>query len=41
MLGFVKFYLDNANQLAEEVGYVPMPDDLLAEQQAKVEPFLP
>ena len=41
VLGFVKFYLDNANQLAEEVGYVPMPDDLLAEQQAKVEPFLP
>jgi len=41
ILGFIKFYIDNANALSEEVGYVPMPDDLLAEQEAKVEPFLP
>ena len=41
VLGFTKFYLDNTNTLAAEVGYVPMPEDLLAEQQAKLEPFLP
>ena len=41
VLGFVNFYLENANQLTEEVGYVPMPDDLLAEQVAKLEPYLP
>lgn len=41
ILGFIKFYIDNANALSEEVGYVPLPDDLLAEQEAKVEPFLP
>jgi len=41
VLGFVHFYLANTNTLSEEVGYVPMPDDLLAEQQAKLEPFLP
>jgi phosphate transport system substrate-binding protein len=41
VLGFVNFYLENAAALVEEVGYVPMPDDLAAEQAAKVEPFLP
>jgi phosphate transport system substrate-binding protein len=41
VLGFINFYLENTNVLSEEVGYVPMPDDLLAEQTAKVEPFLP
>lgn len=41
VVGFIQFYLDNTNALSEEVGYVPLPDDLLAEQQAKLEPFLP
>lgn len=41
MLGFVKFYLDSVDQLVPEVGYVTMPSDLLADQQAKIEPFLP
>jgi phosphate transport system substrate-binding protein len=41
VLGFAKFFLDNTNVLSEEVGYVPMSDELLAEQQAKLEPFLP
>jgi phosphate transport system substrate-binding protein len=41
ILGFVQFYLDNTNVLSEEVGYVPLPEDVLAEQQAKIEPFLP
>jgi phosphate transport system substrate-binding protein len=41
VLGLANFYLENANALSEEVGYVPMPEDLLAEQVAKIEPFLP
>jgi phosphate transport system substrate-binding protein len=41
VLGFVNFYLDNANELVQDVGYVPMPESLLAQQKAKIEPFLP
>ncbi|HUF52329.1 MAG TPA: PstS family phosphate ABC transporter substrate-binding protein [Dehalococcoidia bacterium] len=41
VLGFTKFYLDNANELVLDVGYVPMPEDLLAGAKAKIEPFLP
>lgn len=41
VLGFTKFYLDNTVTLVPDVGYVTMPDDLLAEQLAKIEPFLP
>lgn len=41
MLGFMNFYIENTNALSEEVGYVPLPDDLLAEQVTKIEPFLP
>ena len=41
VLGFVKFYVDNMNTLAKEVGYISLPDDLLKTQQAKVEPYLP
>jgi phosphate transport system substrate-binding protein len=41
VLGFVNFYMENAEALVTDVGYVPMPDDLLAEQTAKIEPFLP
>jgi phosphate transport system substrate-binding protein len=41
VLGFVKFYLDNTEALVEEVGYVTLPEDLLGEQEAKIEPFLP
>lgn len=41
ILGFVKFYLDQATQLVAEVGYVSLPADLLAQQQAKIQPFLP
>ena len=41
VLGFVNFYMENTNQLTEEVGYVPMPDDLLAEQVGKLAPYLP
>jgi phosphate transport system substrate-binding protein len=41
VLGFVKFYVDNMNALAEEVGYISLPEDLLNAQKGKVEPFLP
>ena len=33
---FAKFYMDNTNKLAAEVGYVPLPDDKLAEAKAKL-----
>lgn len=41
VLGFVKFYLDNAKALVAEVGYINIPEDLLAHMQAKIEPFQP
>lgn len=41
VLGFVKFYLDNLEELVPQVGYVTMPPDLAAQQVAKIEPFLP
>lgn len=41
ILGFVNFYLENANVISEEVGYVPLPDDVLAGEYAKVETYLP
>ncbi|MEX2159670.1 MAG: PstS family phosphate ABC transporter substrate-binding protein [Dehalococcoidia bacterium] len=41
VLGFVNFYLENAEALVTDVGYVPMPEDLFAEQVAKIEPYLP
>jgi phosphate transport system substrate-binding protein len=41
VLGLVQFFLDNANVLSTEVGYIPMTEDALAEQLARVEPFLP
>jgi hypothetical protein len=33
----VQFYLDNSQELVPEVGYVQLPDDVHAEQVAKVE----
>jgi phosphate transport system substrate-binding protein len=41
VLGLVKFYLDNTAELVKEVGYINLPGDLLAKNQAKVAPFLP
>jgi phosphate transport system substrate-binding protein len=41
VLGFVNFYLDNTPTIVPEVGYINIPDDLLADQKAKIEPFLP
>ncbi|MNP60940.1 Phosphate-binding protein PstS precursor [compost metagenome] len=33
---FVNFFVDHAGELATEVGYVPLPDDKLAESKAKL-----
>lgn len=41
VLGFINFYLESLNDIVPEVGYVTMPEDLLEEQFAKLEPFLP
>jgi phosphate transport system substrate-binding protein len=41
VLGFVNFYLENVLSLVGDVGYVPMPEDQLALQVAKIEPYLP
>lgn len=36
---FVNFYLDQAPQLAREIGYVPMPDSLYQKQKEKFKAF--
>jgi phosphate transport system substrate-binding protein len=41
VLGFINFYLETLGAIVPEVGYVTMPDDLVAEQTAKLEAFLP
>lgn len=41
VLGFVNFYLENSQTLVTEVGYVELPDDVHADQVAKIETFLP
>ncbi len=40
VLGFVNFYLQNVPTLVSQIGFVQMPDALLQEQFAKLEPFL-
>ncbi|MPZ22292.1 MAG: phosphate ABC transporter substrate-binding protein PstS family protein [Dehalococcoidia bacterium] len=41
IVGFLQYYLDNLETLVPEVGYVNLPDDTLAEQQSKIDPYLP
>jgi len=41
VLGYVHFFVENSQVLAEEVGYIPLSDEDLAEVQALLEPFLP
>jgi phosphate transport system substrate-binding protein len=36
VLAFMEFYVDNAAQIAELAGYVPLTDEQIAEQKAKV-----
>jgi phosphate transport system substrate-binding protein len=37
VLGFMKFYIDNAVDIAEAAGFVPLTDDQQAEQHEKIE----
>jgi phosphate transport system substrate-binding protein len=41
VLGFIKFYIDNSRELAADVGYVAIPEDILAAQEQKISVFLP
>ncbi len=41
VLAFVKYYVDNMKELSAEVGYVSLPDNEIAAQKAKIDPFLP
>jgi phosphate transport system substrate-binding protein len=34
---FMQYYLDNVNSVAEQVGFIPLTDDQLSEQQSKLE----
>jgi phosphate transport system substrate-binding protein len=34
---FLRFYVDNSSQIADQAGYVPMTDEQLAEQNAKID----
>jgi phosphate transport system substrate-binding protein len=38
--GFIQFYLDNTNTLSKDVGYISLPENLLQQQKAKLQPFL-
>jgi len=40
VVNFVKFYLEHAGEMAEEVGYIPMKDEEYAAQKTKFEEFL-
>ncbi|MHA6481021.1 PstS family phosphate ABC transporter substrate-binding protein [Paenibacillus sp. strain BS8-2] len=33
---FTKYFMDNTNELSAEVGYIPLPEDMLAEEKAKL-----
>ena len=37
---FVRFYLDHVNEIVREVGYVPISDDVAAENQRRLEQAL-
>ena len=39
VVDFVNFYLDNAAELSQEVGYIPMPAELYKEQKEKFKQF--
>ncbi|MYK25859.1 MAG: PstS family phosphate ABC transporter substrate-binding protein [Dehalococcoidia bacterium] len=40
LAGFIQFVLENVDAIVPEVGYVTMPADLLAEQFAKIAPYV-
>jgi hypothetical protein len=33
----MQYYLDNVNSVAEQVGFIPLTDEQLSEQQSKLE----
>jgi len=37
VLAFIQFYLDNANDVAEQVGFIPLTEEQLSESQTKVD----
>lgn len=41
LAAYIHFYMDNTNVLSPEVGFVAMPDDLLATEQAELDGALP
>ncbi len=40
LAAFLQFFLDSVDAIVPEVGYVTMPADLLAEQKAKIAPYV-
>ncbi len=40
LVGFMQFALEHVDEIVPEVGYVTMPADLLAEQMAKITPYV-
>ena len=40
VIEFVNFYIDNAGELAEDVGYIPLPADLYTKQKASFKAFV-
>ena len=37
---FVNFYIDNASELSEDVGYIPLPDEKYTQQKANFNAFV-
>jgi phosphate transport system substrate-binding protein len=37
---FMQYYLDNVNSIAEQVGFIPLTDEQLSEQQSKLESLI-
>ncbi len=40
VLAFIDYYLDNAGELSEDVGYIPLPDELYSQQKQKFATFV-
>ena len=37
VLAFLQFYIDNTNEVAEQIGFIPLTDEQLAEAQTKLD----
>jgi phosphate transport system substrate-binding protein len=40
VVAFVDFYVENAGELSEDVGYIPLPDEMYTEQKKKFNAFV-